>query len=232
MKIDELFGHTFKAIRSQLGLHRSTVPMVQPTADSLFCRDLVDSDKLTAEQVAHAANCYRLGRSRSGKTIFWMIDQDGIVRDGRIGHSWASVMLRQRAPRLLQDFYPRHCLFGLHLLCSAPSKPICIVEAEEAAVLLSELFPDQLWMAWSYPANLIEWQLRPLAGHRVILYPRTDPAGDFYLASLEIAFQARRRFALDVSVCSILEDHATEAQKEEEIDIVDFLFDKPTGSLY
>ena len=198
--------------------------MVQPTTDSCFCRDIVDNYGLTEEQVAHAARCYRLGRSRSGKTIFWMIDQDGVVRDGRIGRSWASVMLRQRAPRLLQDFYPQHCLFGLHLLCSAPSKPICIVEAEESAVVLSELFPDQLWMAWSYPANLIEWQLGPLKGHQVTLYPRTDSVGDFYLACLEIASQARRRFALDVSVCSILEDHATPAQKSLKIDLVDFLF--------
>ena len=35
--------------------------------------------------MAHAAERYRLGKSKKGKPIFWMIDERGIVRDGRIG---------------------------------------------------------------------------------------------------------------------------------------------------
>ena len=133
MKLSELPCLSFKALRQRLadqtpsGSPRSACrllpegrknsggekrPMVVPTADSDFCHTAIESGWLTTEQMTHAAMHYRLGRSRSGKTIFWMIDEWGKVRDGRIGNAWASVMFRQRAPDLLKGIPTTHCLFG------------------------------------------------------------------------------------------------------------------------
>jgi len=87
--------------------------------DSDFCRDVVAKGYLTEEQMHRAAARYQLGKSRSGKTIYWLIDESGVCRDGHIGSSWVSEMLRHRFPDLAQYVRARHCLFGLHLLNSS-----------------------------------------------------------------------------------------------------------------
>ena len=58
--------------------------MVVPTADSDFCHTTVESGWLTTEQMTHAAMHYKLGRSRSGETIFWMIDEWGKALTGDV----------------------------------------------------------------------------------------------------------------------------------------------------
>ena len=83
--------------------------------DSDLCHELTDRYGFTPEEMHRAAERYHLGRSKSGKTIYWMIDELGIVRDGHLANSWVSQMLKSRCPSFLQDWYPHHCLFGQHL---------------------------------------------------------------------------------------------------------------------
>ena len=52
--------------------------------DSQFCEAVVSSGYLTQEQMLHAACHYRLGASRQGGVIFWQIDQEGRVHDGKV----------------------------------------------------------------------------------------------------------------------------------------------------
>lgn len=244
MKIKEILSPTAK------DFEQPETPMITVSVDSDFCQEIVAKGWLTAEQMAHAAARYRLGRSRSGRCIFWMIDQQGIVRDGHIGNSWASDMLRSREPELLKDWRTEHCLFGLHLTSdirhdlrssllslgklrasfrllslkrSLQTLDIALVERESSAVILSELFPERLWLASCNLVNLTVENLAALHGHRVTLFPPTDPTMSTYVSWLEIADQAHRQLGLDISVSSILEDHATPAQKEARIDLVDFL---------
>ena len=42
---------------------------------------------------------------------------------------------------------------------------------------------------------------------------------------LEVADQARRKYHLDITVSSLLEDHATPDQKQRCIDLVDYIFE-------
>lgn len=114
--------------------------------------------------------------------------------------------------------------------------PISIVESERSAVILSELYPQSLWMAYAYPTNFSERLLEPLVGHRVVLFPNADETMDNYLAFLEIADQARRRYHLDVTVSTLLEDRANPSQKSRHIDLLTFYLNsiqnngsKPTG---
>ena len=143
--------------------------------------------------------------------------------DGHIGSGWVSTMLKQRYPACSRYIRPEHCLFGLHLASDDEQSPIAIVESERSAVILSELLPKQLWMATVYPCNFNLLSLAPLQGRRVILYPRTDPAMEHYLAWLEIADQARRKYQLDITVRNFLEEQATDSQKEREIDLWDYI---------
>ena len=199
--------------------------------DSDFCREVVAKGLLTEEQMHRAAERYQLGKSRSGKTIFWMIDERGICQDGRIGESWVSTMLKRREPELLGSWYPEHCLFGMHLISGPPLTPpvgggqaVAIVEQERSAVILSELYPDFLWMAVAHYAGFTIDRLKPLQGHRVCIFPNTDETMSNYVMWLELAERARSKYHLDITVSHVLEENATAQQKEQCIDLVDFLF--------
>lgn len=210
------------------------LPLLTPAYDSDFCQEVVAKGWLTEQQMRHAVDCYHLSKSRSGKCIFWMIDDLGYVLDGHIGSSWASQMLKAREPRLLAHWHTSHCLFGMHLLSTAEATcslftihsplSIGIVDSERSAVILSELYPQCLWLSWVYPANFTSDKLEPLRGHKVILYPRASQTMDYFMSCLEIADQASRLYHLDITVSTIIEDNATASQKAAQIDLVDLLF--------
>ena len=318
MRISEILTPSFKMLRKELGIHeerKGSMVELCRSNDSDFCREVVAKGWLTEEQMAHAAERYRLGRSRSGRCIFWMIDEIGRVYDGHVGDTWVSTMLKAREPELLREWHTEHCLFGTQMLnltrksqnrwssesnvsllrhCrvakeedevksqkrlrdeseghtertdyvgeaqgenleqrtesvfgslrskseenleeilikphAAPSDRtdvVAVVESERSAVILSEVFPEYMWMASVYPMNLNVGTLQALCGHRVVLFPPTDETGETYLAWLEVADQARRELHLDISVSSVLEDGATEEQKRRKIDLVEYLWAEP-----
>ena len=222
---------------------------------SEFCRALVACGYLSEEQMQRAAQRYRLGASRDGGVIFWQIDEHEVLRDGKIMHycpdchrdhdrkpSWVSYHLR-RSGLLPEDWKSKHCLFGLHLLredvrckmadvssqtSSFRPQPsaIAVVEAEKTAVIMSEVKPEYLWLATGGKTEMNVARLKPLAGHRVILFPDTDETGETYREWYEVAETATDVFGRPFTVSSILEQQATKAQKAVKIDIVDLIFNK------
>ena len=104
------------------------------------------------------------------------------------------------------------------------TKNICIVESEISAVILSEFFPEYLWMAYATTAHLRPELFAPLKGHKVVLFPRTDPTLSNYLFFKDLAALVRQEYEIDISVDDTLEKRATPEQKERCIDLVDFLF--------
>ena len=246
MTWNNVFCNTFKALSEELGLPPAGKSLVElcRADDADFCQEVVAKGWLSEAQMAHAAERYRLGKSKKGKPIFWMIDERGIVRDGRIGDTWVSMIFKRRYPECGRYIVTKHCLFGEHLISKRratlgtdPSEqpevadicvsPYCctvaIVESEQSAVVLSELFPECIWMAYSYPSNFTVDKLAHLQGCVVSIYPHTDPTGCTYVSFLELADQARRLYDIDLSVVGILEEHASEEQKERCIDILDFI---------
>ena len=260
MKWNEVFRNTFKALRSQTSAIRHQVDFILPSmpmveacrADDFdFFEPFIAAGKLTVEQMRHATERYYLGKTKGGKTIFWMIDDMLQPLDGHIGATWISKLLKVREP-LLEYWHVQHCLFGLHLLCHTDStdftdtccgrggfaeqnksvlsvssvcdyKNICVVESEASAVVLSELFPESLWLAYATTPHLTPDLFAPLEGQSVTIYPRTDPTMSTYLFFEDLAAQTRRLYDLDLRIDTTLEDHATPDQKERCIDILDFL---------
>ena len=229
------FPWTFKAIRQRLGIpdpseHKTNLVDDCRADDSDFCLEVIERGLLTEEQMHRAAERYQLGKSRSGKTIYWMIDDLGICHDGHIGSgshaadAWVSTLLKRRYPDLAHFIPPsEHCLFGLHLMREVGG--IGIIESERSAVILSEVFPNLIWLATAYPANATVDQFEPLQGHKVTLFPRTDDTMSTYLSWVELADQAKGLYHLDITVDDTLEKHATPEQKARCIDLVDFIFD-------
>ena len=291
MKFEDLFQHSFKAlkpqtsdIRHQVDFMLPSMPMVEACRadDFEFFQPWIDNGRLSVAQMQRACERYYLGKCKSGKAIFWMIDDMMEPLDAHIGERWISEMLKKREPML--EYWPvEHCLFGLHLLCPAEiispteiaalelrslategtqeiterdksltdgtdytdkisqgekisaisaisvgpnnSRPICVVESEASAVVLSELFPESIWMAYATIGHLTPDLFAPLEGQTVILYPRTDSTLSTYLFFSDLVDQTLRLYDLDLSVDTTLEDYATAEQKEREIDLVDFLLE-------
>ena len=216
---------------------------------SAFVQSLVTSGILTPEQAAAAADLYRLGAMRDGSVIYWQIDAQGQVREGKImlygpdchriktsGAQWMGWMLRYKLkdadgkPFLEGTWHATQCLFGEHLIANSSlltphSSLICIVEAEKTAVILSQLMPDKLWLAAGGESQLNLDKLVALRGHKIILYPDTDPEGATFSTWKKIADEARRQLSLNISISDLLEQHATSEQKERKIDLVDFLIE-------
>ena len=141
MTMEEIFSHTFKAIRKRLGEQRAEDrPLWQRrlSAASPFCQSLVACGYMSEPQLQQTVQRYRLGMSRDGGVIFWQIDEHDATRDGKIMYyrpdchrdhdrnpTWVSYLLK-RSGHLPQTFRSEHCLFGLHQLSEK-----LIVKSEE-----------------------------------------------------------------------------------------------------
>lgn len=144
-----------------------------------------------AERVKKVCEIYRLGQWHDHRVVFWQIDRQGRVHDGKImdylpnGHrnpdcppSWVSAEWR-REGKLPQWALTEKCLFGEHLI-SAATQPdaqqseealVCIVESEKSAVYCACRFPQFVWMATGGCKALNERVLRPLKGRHIVFFP-------------------------------------------------------------
>ena len=217
---------------------------------SQFCEAVVAAGYLSWEQMVSAACRYRLGASKQGGVIFWQIDQEERVRDGKVMYyrpdchrdkdkdhhpTWVSALLRRRDPFPNSPHETSHCFFGANLLTQrsvCDKKTVCVVEAEKTAVILSERYPEYVWLAAGGLGEVQVDKFRPLRGHKVILFPDTDPEGiaykRWYEAAQLVMQQPFWEGAPPIRVSAVLEQHASPEQKARKIDLVDFLFDRRT----
>lgn len=250
---------SFKAIRKELYersftlYHPASMVNRSLSVNSQFCQAVVHAGYLSFRQMVNATIRYRLGASKNGGVIFWQIDHEGRPHDGKIMYyqpdchrikdmnaTWVSYLLARREGRKKGEYTTSHCFFGLHLLFSPPEiggargglakRPIAIVEAEKTAVILSEHYPQYIWLAAGGLYELNVDKFRPLRGRKVVLFPDTDPDGAYFKRWSDIANQVMSSLFWEdsppIRVSPILELHATIAQKQSKIDLVDYLFTK------
>lgn len=211
-------------------------------ANSTFCQAMVRQGYLTWEEMHHAARRYQLGMARDGGVIFWQIDplnnwQDGKImyyrEDGHRDHhhhpTWVCNELKRYLfgtdNPLYRELTPTHCLFGLHLMREEGNTTVAVVEAEKTAVVMSERFPNYLWVATGGLSELSPEKLHTLRGHRIVLFPDTDEDGTTYRIWYQQAQKAQKMLGQPVHVSPILELHASPDQKRRKIDLVDYLFE-------
>ena len=208
------------------------------SCQSQFCRACVATGYLTWTQMQRAVRRYRLGMSRDGGVIFWQIDMLGQVYDGKIMYyrqdchrdhhhqpTWVSAVLNQFYG-FPSDVPTTHCLFGLHLLDEDRDRAVAVVEAEKTAVIMSETFPQYLWLATGGLSCLNESSLFPLRRRRIMLFPDTDTTGKTYNEWYHRAKKAEWLLGHPVTVSPLLERQATPDQKKRKIDLVDYVFEK------
>lgn len=104
---------------------------------------------------------------------------------------------------------------------------IAIVESEKSAVILSEKFPDFVWLSCGGLQSFRPELLSPLVNYKVIIFPDTDPTGDAFRQWSQVAIEAQRlyKFRYPLRVSPLLESHATPEQKQRKIDLVDYLYE-------
>lgn len=249
MKLSEALSPSFRTLGRELGLKveifEGRLIVLAPmwrralSTESQFCKAVVSAGYLTERQMLRAARRYRLGSTRQGGVIFWQIDEHDEIYDGKVMYyrddchrdkqhqpTWVSTLLARRYHWADNDtMTTRHCLFGLHLLGAFST--VCVVESEKSAVILSERFPQYLWLATGGQGNVQTEKFQPLRGHKVFLFPDTDPKGKTFKAWYEAAQLVMRQPFWEgsppITVSPLLEQHATAEQKTTKIDIVDFL---------
>ena len=206
------------------------------STESEFCRACVRMGYLTAEQMARAAQRYRLGVNRYGAVIFWQIGLQGQVYDGKIMYYQADCHRDKRrnttwVSAVMKGFYQCpvevptvHCLFGTELLKTLGAS-VAVVESEKTAVIMSEIYRDYIWMAAGGLNELTPEKLFVLKGRRVAIFPDTDPEGQAFALWFGIARKAERLLGQHIFVSPLLEQRATADQKRRKIDILDFHFE-------
>lgn len=157
---------------------------VRQSSDSPFVHWVRD---LFGDIALKVAADYRLGATKAGlykspAVIFWQIDVDGRVRDGKMmwykpnGHreKWMTwITAKLKAAGKYPDQQSEKCLFGEHLLKANPDKAVGLVESEKSAIVCACLYPDILWVATCGCGGLNADKVSPLYGHRVLVLPDT-----------------------------------------------------------
>ena len=171
---------------------------------------------------------YYIGTSKhwTGATVFWQIDIKGKIRAGKIMLYSPTTGKRIKEPfshiqwvhsvLKLPDYELKQCLFGEHLLRDN-TKPVAIVESEKTAIIASAYLPQFVWLACGSLNSLGAERCAALKGKNVVLFPDLKGFDKWKEKAKELAHLAR------FTVSDLLESKATERQKEQGLDIADYL---------
>ena len=184
-----------------------------------------------SDEARRLMEMYRVGTSKhwQGATVFWQISNDGEVRGGKImlydrltGHrvqepfphiNWVHSVLR------LPDFKLTQCFFGEHLLPYIRDKPVAIVESEKTAILATHYLPQYLWLATGGKCSCLTREaIQALRGREVMLVPDLN-ATDDWRKKLTLFDDS----GIKATLFESLEQMATDEQREQGLDIADFL---------
>ena len=183
-----------------------------------------------------AVEAYKVGTStaRPGANVFWYVDAENQIRGGKIMlynsdtgrrqnfFSWSHSRLK------LEGYNFKPCLFGEHLLRNDPSKSVGIVESEKTAIIASLVFPQLVWLASGGKEGLTPTKFKSLQNRNVFLFPDLTKPGDpkkcFDLWVKEIE-RIKGIIPGYFQVSNFFEKRASEAEKEEGLDLADYILE-------
>ena len=188
----------------------------------------------------YGPDCHRLKHRNASWVMFMLKQHFGIPQDAyQPSHVFFGTHLLTNTDH--SDFTDNHKFSNSPILDKNKSvssvqsvvknnRPVvAIVEAEKSAVILSELYPQYIWLAAGGMHELQVSKFLSLRHHRVILFPDTDPEGHAFRVWYDAAQQVMRSFFWPrdnpIYVSPALELHATEGQKARKIDLIDYLFE-------
>lgn len=183
-------------------------------------------NEITSELIGH----YFIGTSNhwNGSTIFWQIDTTGKVRTGKIMLYNPVTGKRVKEPFnhiawshniIKKDKYDlKQCFFGEQFLQVYKTKPVAIAESEKTAIIASLYFPQFIWLAAGSKEGLKNVEkCKVLKGRKVILFPDLGAYDDWVDRAKELSTIA------NVSLSDLLERKATDEEREQGLDLADYL---------
>jgi hypothetical protein len=201
---------------------------------SAYWRERIGADRWGEVAKAYALGTWNDGRL-AGAAVYWQVDTHGHVKAGKIMQydpstgkrskeerttSWVHFMrTRQSAGELNVE----QCLFGEHLLKGWPiDQPVAVVESEKTAMIAAALMPSFLWVAVGSMGAFTLAKLQALTGRKVLAFPDLSRDGSAFTKWRERAIELGHLFA-SIHVSDILERKATEADRNDGLDIGDHL---------
>lgn len=202
---------------------------IRPDRPSNFVRFLHTLfDESTVQRLVQQ---YQLGTTRSGEVIYYEIDSKGRYRGGKLVQydhvtgkrikDNTDIPVNWLHPRLIRqgilpkDWTMTQCLFGEHLLQSNPDALVILVEAEKTAVIGAGYLPQYIWVATGGKTQLGD-KLDVLKGRKIMAIPDVDAYEVWREAFLQRSY-------LGIVVSDVIEREATDEEREEQIDIADWL---------
>jgi len=189
---------------------------------------------LTEEQIHSIGEHYALGATKNKEVIFWQIDIHGKVRTGKImqynpttgkrlkhqsgGIDWTHNKLK-KSKELPEDFNLQKCFFGEHLLKIYPNKQVAIVESKKLAIIASCIVPDLIWLAAGNLNGLSLEKCQVLKERKVTLFPDLGGFEKWRLKAEELQKQGNCK----ITVSTLLEDEATETERQNGLNIADYI---------
>ncbi|RLD86127.1 MAG: hypothetical protein DRJ07_01550 [Bacteroidetes bacterium] len=198
------------------------------------------------DQVKLIIQRYLLGTSNhwNGAIVFWQIDNNNLVRGGKImlyspetgkrvkkpfNHiTWVHFVLLKS--RMINKFNLKQCLFGSHLLNNEQDLPVAIVESEKTACIMSELFDKYLWLACGSLSNINVKMFNSIKDRRIVLYPDLSTDQKAFIKWNEKSKILKKK-GFDISVSHLLEEKSTVTQKVDGLDIADFFIQDRRNSV-
>ena len=131
---------------------------------------------------------------------------------------WAHSELR------LINFHLRQCLFGEHLLNTSATAPVMLVESEKTTIIMSHFIPDYIWLATGGKNGCFNSEaIQVLRDRDVTLVPDLGATDQWKEKA-----QMLSGICKSVTVSDMLEQIATEEQRNQGLDIADFFLFSPT----
>lgn len=217
------------------------------TGNSLSrCLELLFGNELAHE----LTELYRLGcyvtRDGQHDTIFWTIDEDGRIHNGKVqryvtdigsprfAHCeplfgknqrsfWLTNVLKQQGVVDKDARLDVGGLFGAHLLKQRPDEVVVLVESPKNALLGAACFPKFVWVAAGNQGALTDENVQCLKGRQVRVYPDRDAINDWKRRILR--FKGIAHF----EVSDFCERVAPEGQTK--YDIADYIIDSRLAEL-
>ena len=170
------------------------------------------------------------GQVRAGKVMAY--NPDGHRRKEGSGNVCWVHSMKIDGIRFDEMLAPQ-CLFGEHLasppalsqgegagsaMQDAPpweglgEAPLCLVESEKTALIMSLVCPDKVWLATGGKANFKESMLWPLLGHEVAVYPDADALHDWAVRIAQLNRELGHRLYIPTGYYNLM-DH-DEARRE------------------
>jgi hypothetical protein len=125
--------------------------------------------------------------------------------------------------KLKEDFNYKQIFFGEHLLRLDTLKPVAVVESEKTAIIASLCMSQFVWLATGSKQWLKAERLQKLDNRQIILYPDADGFDQWQ----SVATDAQRQ-GLNVKASSLIENFATDEQKQNQYDLADYLIEQQT----